>query len=217
MKKFITVAGNIGAGKSSLVLRLSHRLRWQPFFEPEANNPYLADFYEDMDAWGFHSQVFFLAHRLRVYRELTENPDSVVLDRSLYEDAEVFAYTLYQNGHMSKRDHETYEALYHSLLNFLPAPDLVIYLRATVDTLVERIQQRDRDYERTIDRGYLQQLNDAYETWIRNFSLCPVLTVPVDNLDIVAQSAHMDLVLKKVEEKISGKDEVVFLPEEYTS
>jgi len=141
----------------------------------------------------------------------------VVLDRSLYEDAEVFAYTLYQNGHMSKRDHETYEALYHSLLNFLPAPDLVIYLRATVDTLVERIQQRDRDYERTIDRGYLQQLNDAYETWIRNFSLCPVLTVPADNLDFVAQSAHMDLVLKKVEEKISGKDEVVFLPEEYTS
>ena len=217
MKKFITVAGNIGAGKSSLVLRLSHRLRWQPFFEPEANNPYLADFYEDMDAWGFHSQVFFLAHRLRVYRELTENPDSVVLDRSLYEDAEVFAYTLYQNGYMSKRDHETYEALYHSLLNFLHAPDLVIYLRATVDTLVERIQQRDRDYERTIDRGYLQQLNDAYENWIRNFSLCPVLTVPADNLDFVAQSAHMDLVLKKVEEKISGKDEVVFLPEEYTS
>lgn len=217
MKKFITVAGNIGVGKSSLVLRLSHRLRWQAFFEPEANNPYLADFYKDMDAWGFHSQIFFLGHRLRVYRELTDCPDSVILDRSLYEDAEVFAYTLYQNGHLSRRDHETYEAIYHSLLNFLPTPDLVIYLRATVDTLVERIQQRDRDYERTIDRGYLQQLNDAYENWIKNFSLCPVLVVPADNLDFVAQSAHMDLILSKVEEKISGKDEVVFLPEEYDS
>jgi len=217
MKKFITVAGNIGVGKSSLVLRLSHRLRWQAFFEPEANNPYLADFYRDMDAWGFHSQIFFLGHRLCVYRDLTDCPDSVILDRSLYEDAEVFAFTLYQNGHLSRRDHETYEAIYHSLLNFLPTPDLVIYLRANVDTLVERIQQRDRDYERTIDRTYLAQLNDAYENWIRDFSLCPVLTVPADNLDFVAQSAHMDLILSKVEEKISGKDEVVFLPEEYNS
>jgi deoxyadenosine/deoxycytidine kinase len=217
MKKFIRVAGNIGVGKSSLVLRLSHRLRWQPFFEPEANNPYLADFYEDMDAWGFHSQIYFLGHRLRVYRELTECPDSVILDRSLYEDAEIFAYTLYQNGHLSRRDHETYEALYQSLLNFLPMPDLVIYLRAAVDTLVNRIQQRDRDYERTIDRAYLEQLNTAYENWITGFSLCPVLTVPADNLDFVSQPDHMDLILKKVEEKISGKDEVVFLPEELTS
>ncbi len=217
MKKFITIAGNIGVGKSSLVLRLSHRLRWQPFFEPEANNPYLSDFYENMDAWGFHSQIYFLGHRLRVYQELTQCPDSVILDRSLYEDAEIFAYTLYQNGHLSRRDHETYEALYQSLLNFLPAPDLVIYLRASVDKLVERIQQRDRDYERTIDRKYLEQLNENYEKWIAGFSLCPVLTVPADNLDFVSETSHMDLILKKVEEKIAGKDEVVFLPEELAS
>jgi len=217
MKKFITVAGNIGVGKSSLVQRLSHRLRWQPFFEPESHNPYLADFYLDMPAWGFHSQIFFLGHRLRVYRDLTDCTDSVILDRSLYEDAEIFAYNLYQNETMSRRDYETYEALYHSLLTFLPTPDLVIYLRATVDTLVNRIQQRNRDYERTIDRGYLEQLNSAYENWISGFSLCPVLTVPADNLDFVSQSAHMDLVLNKVQEKISGKDEVVFLPKEYTS
>ncbi len=215
MKRFITVAGNIGVGKSSLVRRLSHRLRWQPFYEPESNNPYLADFYLDMCAWGFQSQIFFLGHRLRVYRELSDYPNSVILDRSLYEDAEIFARNLYQNGFISRRDHETYEALYLSLLSFLPTPDLVVYLRASVSTLAERIQQRDRDYERSIDLEYLEQLNQAYEEWVANFSVCPVLIVPADNLDFVSQSGHMDLILKKVQEKISGIDEVVFLPEEF--
>ena len=215
MKKFITVSGNIGVGKSSLVQRLSQRLRWQPFFEPESNNPYLADFYEDMRAWGFHSQIFFLGHRLQVYRDLTDYPDSVILDRSLYEDAEIFAFNLYQNGYMSRRDYEAYDMLYQSLLTFLPSPDLVVYLRASVSTLEERIRLRDRDYERTIDANYLEQLNQTYETWISNFSLCPVLTVPADNLDFVSCSGHMDLILNKVQEKIAGKDEVIFLPEEY--
>ena len=214
MKKFIIVAGNIGVGKSSLVRRLSHRLKWQPFFEPEANNPYLPDFYKDMQAWSFHSQIFFLGHRLRVYRDLTDYPDSVVLDRSLYEDAEIFAHNLYLNGFMTRRDYDTYEALYQSLLAFLPAPDLVIYLRASVPTLVERIQQRNRDYEKTIDTGYLEQLNSAYETWIAGFSACPVLTIPADNLDFVSHSRHLELILSKVQEKIAGKDEVIFLPGE---
>jgi len=216
MKRFITVAGNIGAGKSSLVRRLSHRLRWQPFYEPESNNPYLADFYQDMSAWGFHSQVYFLAHRLRVYRELSDCPDSVILDRSLYEDAEIFARNLYQRGFIQRRDHETYEALYLSLLSFLPTPDLVVYLRASVDTLAERIRQRARDYERAIDMDYLAQLNQAYEEWVSNFSVCPVLIVPADNLDFVSQPRHMDLILTKVQEKLSGKDEVVFLPDEFS-
>jgi deoxyadenosine/deoxycytidine kinase len=215
MKKFITIAGNIGAGKSTLVRRLSHRLGWQPFFEPEASNPYLADFYKDMQAWSFQSQIFFLGHRLQVYRAIADYPDSVILDRSLYEDAEIFAYNLYQNGYMTRRDYDTYDALYHSLLSFLPAPDLVIYLRASVDTLVNRIQQRDRDYERSIDPAYLEQLNKTYEGWIENFSVCPVLTVPADNLDFVTHSRHLELILEKVKEKIAGKDEVVFLPEEY--
>ncbi len=217
MKKFITVAGNIGVGKSSLVRRLSHRLSYQPFFEPESNNPYLADFYQDMNAWSFHSQIFFLGHRLRVYRDLTDCPDSVILDRSLYEDAEIFAHNLFLNGHLTRRDYDTYEALYQSLLAFLPAPDLVIYLRASVSTLVERIQQRDRDYERTIDAVYLEQLNNAYDAWISGFSLCPVLTIPADNLDFVSHSNHLELILNKVQEKIAGKDEVIFLPGEYTS
>jgi len=216
MKKFITVAGNIGVGKSSLVRRLSHQLRWQPFFEPEANNPYLADFYKDMNAWSFHSQIFFLGHRLRVYRDISDCVDSVILDRSLYEDAEIFAYNLFLNGSMTRRDYETYDAMYHSALEFLPMPDLVIYLRASVETLVDRIHHRGREYERSIDPNYLEQLNKLYESWISGFSICPVLTVPADDLDFVARPGHMDLILNKVQEKISGKDEVVFLPEEYS-
>jgi len=217
MKKFITIAGNIGAGKSSLVHMLSSRLGWKPFFEPVANNPYLADFYEDMKAWGFHSQIFFLSHRLRVYRELVDCRSSVILDRSLYEDAEIFAHNLFTKGIMSQRDYETYEALYRSLIRFLPAPDLMIYLRASVSTLSGRIKKRGRNFEQTIKSDYLNQLNQAYEAWISRFSLCPVLTIPTDNLDFVSMPDHMDLIVRKVDEKISGKEEVVFLPEEYST
>jgi deoxyadenosine/deoxycytidine kinase len=216
MKKFITVAGNIGAGKSTLVSLLSQQMGWQPFYEPEANNPYLADFYRDMPAWGFHSQIYFLSHRLRVYKDLSACPDSVILDRSLYEDAEIFARNLHLNGIMSRRDYDTYDALYRSLLDFLPSPDLVIYLRASLETLKARIHRRGRDYERAIDPAYLAQLNQAYEKWIAGFSICPVLTVPSDNLDFVSSSSHMALILQKVQEKIAGKEEVIFLPEEYS-
>jgi len=215
MNKFITIAGNIGAGKSTLVYMLSQRLRWEPFFEPVANNPYLADFYQDMAAWGFHSQVYFLSHRLRVYSELSKSNSSVILDRSLYEDAEIFAHNLFKRGIMGKRDYETYESLYQSLVSFLPTPDLMIYLRASTETLINRIEKRGRDYEKTISPDYLSQLNKSYESWISGFSLCPVLTIPSDNLDFVSMPDHMDLIHKKVEEKIAGKDEVVFLPEEF--
>jgi deoxyadenosine/deoxycytidine kinase len=215
MKKFITIAGNIGAGKSSLVDKLSHLLGWQPFYEPVTINPYLADFYSNMPAWGFHSQIFFLTHRLRVYHDLEECTNSVILDRSLYEDAEIFAKNLFINGNMAERDYKTYEALYQSLLCFLPTPDLVIYLRASVETLQQRIHLRGREYEQSIDPAYLVQLNQAYESWIAAFSLCPILTVPADNLDFVSKPQHLNLILSKVQEKIAGKDEVVFLPEEY--
>ena len=217
MKKFITVSGNIGAGKSSLVEKLSQRLEWVPFFEPVSNNPYLADFYEDMAAWGFHSQIFFLSHRLRVYRKLSDCRSSVILDRSLYEDAEIFARNLYTNGIMNQRDFETYDALYRSLTSFLPTPDLMIYLRASISTLIGRIKKRGRDFEQTIKTDYLTQLNQAYEMWISNFSLCPVLCIPTDNLDFVSMPKHMDLILTKVKEKIAGKEEVIFSPEEYST
>jgi len=215
IKKFITVAGNIGAGKSTLVKLLSERLGWQPFYEPVANNPYLADFYKDMQAWGFHSQVFFLTHRLCVYQELSAWPTSVILDRSLYEDAEIFAANLFAQGYMSPRDYKTYQQLYTVLLNFLPTPDVVIYLRCSVSTLIERIQNRGRNFEQKMDIAYLETLNQAYEKWIGGFTLCPVLTVPADDLNLVANPQHMDLIVHKVQDKLSGKEEVVFLPEEY--
>lgn len=198
-----------------MVCLLSQRLDWNPFFEPEANNPYLSDFYADMYTWSFHSQIYFLSNRLKVYQQLLDCPNSVILDRSLYEDAEIFARNLYLQGFMNQRDHETYETIYQTLLHFLPIPDLVVYLRASVNTLEQRIRRRNRNYEKNISTDYLQTLNDAYETWIQNFTLCPVLTVPSDNLDFVNHTRHMDLILEKIQEKIAGKEEVVFLPEEY--
>ena len=209
-KKFIAVAGNIGAGKSTLVDLLSQRLGWQPFYEAVAENPYLADFYGNMHQWVFQSQVFFLANRLRSHRQLSEHPTSVVQDRSVYEDAEVFACNLYHQGYLSERDYRTYRALYEELAAFLPPPDLVVYLRAPAGTLRARIDLRGRDFERTITHAYLDQLNGLYEAWMRDFTLCPVLTVPAGDLDYVANPAHLDLIVQKVLDRLQGKDEVVF-------
>ena len=214
MKKFVAVAGNIGVGKSSLVTLLSRQLGWEPFYEAVAENPYLADFYHDMTQWSFHSQIFFLSNRLRSHRQLLDHPTSVVQDRSVYEDAEVFARNLHDQGHFDGRDYATYRNLYEVLSELLPPPDLVIYLRASVDTLSRRIAQRGRDYERRILPGYLDQLNRLYEDWIDAFVLCPVLTVPADDLYYVANGAHLDLIVQKVLEKLQGKDEVVFAAEE---
>lgn len=214
MKKFVAVAGNIGVGKSTLVSMLCNRLGWQPFFEPVGENPYLADFYRDMRVWSFHSQIFFLTRRLRSHRELLDHPTSAIQDRCVYEDAEVFAQNLFLQGLMDERDYSSYCELYRVLSQFLPPPDLVVYLRASVDTLQQRISNRGRDYERTITTEYLEQLNGLYEAWIANFSLCPVLSVPADALDYVAHPGHLDLVANKVEEKLTGKEEVVFSADE---
>lgn len=214
MKKFVAVAGNIGVGKSTLVSMLCNRLGWQPFFEPVGENPYLADFYRNMHQWSFHSQIFFLTRRLRSHRELLDHPTSAIQDRCVYEDAEVFAQNLYLQGLMDERDYLSYRELYRVLSEFLPPPDLVVYLRSSVNTLQQRISHRGRDYERTITTDYLAQLNLLYEDWITNFSLCPVLTVPADQLDYVAHPGHLDLVAQKVEEKLTGKEEVVFSADE---
>jgi deoxyadenosine/deoxycytidine kinase len=214
MKKFVAVAGNIGVGKSTLVSLLCERLGWKPFYEPVAENPYLADFYQDMRTWAFHSQIFFLTHRLRSHRQLLDHPTSAIQDRSVYEDAEVFARNLYQQGQIDERDYRSYRELYQVLADFLPPPDLVVYLRASVPKLLERIKLRGRTYERRINEDYLKQLNQLYEDWIHHFSLCPVLTVPADDLDYVANSSHLDLVVRKVQEKLTGKEEVIFEPGE---
>lgn len=209
-KRFITIAGNIGVGKSTLVGLLSKKLGWEPFYEPVGENPYLADFYHNMHSWSFHSQIFFLSRRLRAHRQLLDHPTSAIQDRSVYEDAEIFAHNLHLQGHMSDRDYQTYRDLYQVLTIFLPPPDLVIYLRASLATLINRIAHRGRDYERQIQPEYLQRLNALYEAWIADFALCPVLTVPADDLDYVAHDGHLNLIVQKINEKLSGKDEVVF-------
>jgi len=214
MRKFIIVAGNIGVGKSTLVTLLSRTLGWTPFYEPVVENPYLGDFYQDMSAWGFHSQVFFLAQRLLLHQDVLRCPQSVIMDRSIYEDAEIFAGSLFRQGKINARDYDTYRTLYRALVDFLPAPDLLIYLRASVDTLVERIQNRNRSYELSISRAYLTQLNQEYEAWVQGFTFCPVLAVPADNLNYERHRAHLDLVARKIQEKLTGKDEVVFSAEE---
>jgi deoxyadenosine/deoxycytidine kinase len=214
MKKFIAVAGNIGVGKSTLVHLLCEKMGWEPFYEPVTENPYIADFYKDMNAWSFHSQIFFLTHRLRIHQRILNFSGSVIQDRSIYEDAEVFAHNLYVQGNLNERDYETYRSLYLTVSDFIPPPDLVIYLRATASTLQRRISLRDRDYERKIPTEYLDQLNTLYEQWINNFGLCPVLTVPADDLDYVAHPRHCDLIMAKVQEKLTGKEEVNFSAEE---
>lgn len=210
MKKFIAIAGNIGVGKSTLVERMCARLGWEPFFEGVVDNPYLADFYTDMRAWSFHSQVFFLARRLRDLHRLMNFPRTVVQDRSVYEDAEIFAKNLYRQGYIAERDWQTYRELYEVLTELLPPPDLVVYLNASVPTLLQRIAQRGRDYEKNIAPAYLEQLNLLYDEWISDFALCPILIVPADRLDFVANPHHLDLIAQKVQEKLRGEQMVLF-------
>jgi len=203
-KRFVAVAGNIGVGKSSLTRLLANALNWEPFFEANAENPYLADFYEDMERWSFHSQIFFLSRRLQHHRQLVDHPGSVLQDRTVYEDAEVFARNLHQQGRMTARDYDTYHALYQGISAFLPPPDLLIYLRARVGTLVERIAMRGRDYERQISIDYLAQLNTLYERWIEAWRACPVLILSADDLDFVHNPDDLGLILTDVKAHLAA-------------
>jgi len=209
-KKYLVLAGNIGAGKSSLVELLAERLGFRPYFEPVADNPYLADFYGDMGRWAFHSQVFFLTHRLRAHHELAGDSSSVVQDRSIYEDAEVFARNLHEQGTMSDREWETYRSLYRAVIDLLPPPDLVVYLRCSVPTLKARIAKRGRGFESNIPDEYLAGLNRFYEEWLEGFDLAPVLVVPGDSLDFVAESRHLDAIIASVEGRLRDRQGTLF-------
>jgi deoxyadenosine/deoxycytidine kinase len=212
VKRFVAVAGNVGVGKSTLTRLLADRLGWVPFFEAVDENPYLADFYADMRTWSFHSQIFFLSRRLRHHRQLLDHPKSVLQDRSVYEDAEVFAYNLYLQGDMDERDYRSYRDLYEVLTSFLPPPDLVVYLSASVPTFLQRIAKRGREYEKGVSPAYLERLNDLYEKWIQGFNLCPVLTIQADKLDFVAHDDHLGLIAERVLERLQGREEVVLKP-----
>ncbi len=210
VKRMIVVAGNIGAGKTSLAERLAARLGWQAAFESVADNPYLADFYADMRAWSFHLQIFFLGHRARQYLELAASPQSAVLDRSIYEDAHIFARALHHLGHLSERDYLAYRTVFDLVVGHLPPPDLLIHLSAPAAVLLERIQRRARHIESGITLDYLRLLESYYEEWIAHFDLCPVLTIRSDDLDFVHRRQHLDIVVARIQAKLAGKEEIVF-------
>jgi len=210
MKKYLVLAGNIGAGKSTLVSLLSKKLGYAPYFEPVAENPFLKDFYADMKRWAFHSQVFFLTSRAKAHRRLAGDPRSVVQDRSLYEDAEVFAKNLYLQGAMDEEEWATYLELYQTIASILPPPDLVIYIRSSVETLKNHIAKRARDFETAIPEPYLQGLNRLYEEWIQGFTLAPVLTIPGDRFDFVEDSRDLAAICGTVKKRLQDPQNLLF-------
>jgi hypothetical protein len=210
VKTYVVLAGNIGAGKSTLVRMMCERLGWEPYYEPVTENPYLEEFYRDMKRWAFHSQVFFLTYRARAHRALMDVTRPVVQDRSFYEDAEVFARALHRQGAMSDRDWDTYRGLYRTLTSLLAPPDLVVYLRASVPTLQRRIAQRARAFEASISDAYLDGLNALYEEWIGGFTLAPTLIVPSDRLDFVKDSKDLATILSTVQERLRGRQGSLF-------
>lgn len=198
-KAFVGIAGNIGSGKSSLTRLLSERTGWAPCYESVDDNPYLDDFYADMPRWSFELQVYFLSHRFRSHKAIVEGRRSVILDRVIYEDAEIFARTLFELGKMDERDYRTYVALYGVMTDYLRPPDLLVYLKASVPTLQRQIAARGRDMEQGIQRDYLERLNARYEEWIGGYTAGKVLTVEVDSTDFVNRPADLDKVTKSIE------------------
>jgi deoxyadenosine/deoxycytidine kinase len=210
MKRLILVAGNIGSGKTSLTQRIGERLGWHTAFESVADNPYLPDFYADMRTWSFHLQVYFLGHRAKQHLEMAQDTRSAIIDRSIYEDAYIFARALHHMGNLNERDYHSYRQVFNLVTRTLPAPSLLIHLKAPVPTLIERIRRRGRAIEGGITDEYLALLDTFYDEWLRAFDLCPVLTIRSDDLDFVHQPGHLDLVIEHIQEKLSGKDEIVF-------
>ena len=197
--KFVAVAGNIGVGKTHLTTLLANHLGWRAYYEPVIDNPYLDSFYEDMERWAFHLQVFFLSKRFEIHREMVSSDEPCIQDRTIYEDKEIFAATLHRQGFMSERDYTNYTALFDAMTSFLRTPDLVVYLQAGVGTLQERIRCRGRDCERDISSDYLSALNHAYEDWCsRAKEVTDVLTIGTEGLDLVQDESAIEQVLTEV-------------------
>ena len=199
---FIAVSGNIGAGKSTLVKRLAQHYNCRAVLETVTDNPYLNDFYEDMERWAFPLQIYFLNHRFRQGLSIVQSTEGVILDRTIDEDAEIFARNLYQLGYLSRRDHENYRGIYTSMRSLLPTPDLIIYLKGSVAVLQRRIAGRvtqdpiSRKNENKIPAEYLQQLNQRYDEWVTNFSPAPVVTIDIDTVDLAHPEAFRSLVAR---------------------
>jgi deoxyadenosine/deoxycytidine kinase len=201
-KKYIAIAGNIGVGKSSLADFLCKTYKLKPFFEPNDINPYLEDFYKDMKKWAFKSQIHFLSHKFRIHQELTKVKETVIQDRSIYEDAEIFATNLYRQRIMSKRDFQTYYEMYQTILKSLPPPDLLVYLECSIRTINKRIKERGRKMEQGISPTYLRRLNKLYKEWVGNYKLSKVITISTEKIDYISDFIHRDDLLKKIEKHL---------------
>lgn len=202
-KKYIAVAGNIGAGKSSLTTLLGKNFGWETYYESVEDNPYLSDFYEDMRRWSFNLQIYFLSSRFKHQKILMNMESSLIQDRTIYEDVEIFAKNLHEMGLMSDRDYQNYCSLFDEMASYLKAPDLLIYLRADVPTLVKQIQQRGREYENTIRIEYLERLNRLYEDWIDSYEH-EKLVIDTDDIDFVNNPEDLGKILSLVEQRLYG-------------
>lgn len=205
-KRFIAIAGNIGSGKTTLTELLAERYEWQPHFEVVTENPYLSDFYQDMPRWSLQLQVFFLSKRFQAHQVILQSQSSAIQDRSIYEDAHIFARTLREAGKMDERDYQNYFELYSTMAQFLVPPDLIVYIRRSVECLKDRIRERGRDYEKNIPESYLRQLNRCYDEWIAGYRHGKVLTVNADNIDIKCNARDFDYVCKSIENSIEQPD-----------
>ena len=206
-KKFIAIAGNIGVGKSTLTGLLSSRFGWKPYYEVVDTNPYLTDFYGNMKDWAFHLQVFFLSKRFQHHKQMIQEPETVIQDRSIYEDAEVFSKNLYYEGKFNERDFRNYLALFECMTSYLKVPDLLIYLRASVDTLQHRVRGRGRNCEKEIPREYLERLNQRYEEWVKNYNLGQVIIVDTEHLNVVTQKNDLEAVADLVYSTLEKQDQ----------
>ncbi len=204
-KYFVSVAGNIGSGKSSLTGIISDEFGWKPYFEKVDTNPYLKDFYADMSRWSFNLQVYFLSHRFSVHKQILKSRKSVIQDRSIYEDVEIFAENLYRMGKMKRRDFDNYRRLFAEMTSFLEPPDLMVYLRAGMPKLMKQICLRGREYEKTIDPDYILRLNNSYDDWITRYDLGNKLIVESDKLDFVNNRKDLDWIIELIRKNLPAK------------